>query len=309
MPSEKYSHKYQFLEKENWLSFDEIARIVQIFVRLGVVKVRLTGGEPLLRPQISHLVARLSTMEGIEDLALTTNGSLLSQYAFDLKKAGLKRLTVSLDSLDENISRQINGERASVKQILEGIAAAERAGFESIKVNVVVERGVNDQTVIDLVRHFKPTKHVIRFIEYMDVGTHNDWSRDKVVPTAELIALIERQFSLKKLSGNYQGEVAERFGFSDGAGEIGFISSISRPFCGDCSRARLTADGKFFTCLFAQDGFDLKSFLRNEKFLDENLLQAVSNIWLKRQDRYSELRSEVKKDNTLEKVEMFQVGG
>ena len=310
MPSEKYSHKYKFLDKQEWLTFDEIVRLVRIFVRLGVVKVRLTGGEPLLRPELPQLVSRLSQMEGIEDLALTTNGSLLAQNVFDLKTNGLKRLTVSLDSLDEEVSRKMNGERASVEEILNGIKEAERAGFSRIKINVVVERGVNDQTVVDLGRYFKGSGHILRFIELMDVGTHNDWDDAKVISSAEIIKMIEKDFPLKPVAHNYQGEVAERYAFANGEGEVGMISSISKPFCGDCSRARLTADGKLYTCLFATTGIDLKTPMRIEDCSDRDLFEMIKNSWQMRADRYSELRAQsLEKNKELKKVEMFQVGG
>ncbi len=309
MPSEKFHHTYQFLDKEEWLTFDEIERLARIFVGLGVVKVRLTGGEPLLRPDLPKLVERLSKIDKIEDLALTTNGSLLSREAGKLFQAGLKRLTVSLDTLDETISHRMNGERGSVAQILKGIKEAGHAGFRSVKINTVVQKGVNDHTIIDLVKYFRGTQHVIRFIEYMDVGNQNHWEYKNVVSSGEIVAMIEREFPLTPLNANYESEVASRYGFSDGKGEIGFISSVSEPFCGSCSRARLSADGKFYTCLFATMSTDLRKPLRAGAS-DDDLHALIASTWQSRADRYSQERSELAAQNkVLNKVEMFQVGG
>ncbi len=309
MPSEKFNHTYQFLDQEEWLTFDEIVRLTKIFTKLGVVKVRITGGEPLLRPDLSSLISRLKTISVIEDLALTTNGSLLERQAKPLFDAGLKRLTVSVDTLDENISRQMNGERGSVTQILEGIKAAELAGFRSIKINAVVHKGVNDHTLLDLVRYFRGTPHVIRFIEYMDVGNQNHWDHTHVVPSAEIVGMVEKEFPLKALRSNYDSEVASRYGFSDGQGEIGFISSVSEPFCGNCSRLRLSADGKMYTCLFATQATDLRKPLRAGAS-DDELRDIIGSTWKVRSDRYSQERSQLASQNKiLNKVEMFQIGG
>jgi cyclic pyranopterin phosphate synthase len=309
MPSEKYDHNYTFLHKSDWLTFDEIARLTRLFVQLGVKKVRLTGGEPLLRPDLHLLVRDLNVIGGIEDLALTTNGSLLSKEADKLYQAGLKRLTVSLDTLDEKISRQMNGERGSVAQILDGIKAAEAAGFEAIKINTVVQRGVNEHTVLDLVRHFRGTPHVIRFIEYMDVGNQNHWNHAQVVPSLELVTKINQEIPLTPIGANYDSEVATRYAFKDGKGEIGFISSVSEPFCGSCSRARLSADGKFYTCLFATGGTDLRKCLRSG-MKDEEILNLLTETWNARRDRYSEERADLSAHSkVLNKVEMFQIGG
>lgn len=305
MPSEKFDHTYRFLNKEEWLTFDEILRLTRIFVDLGVTKVRITGGEPLLRPNLFQLVDQLNGLRGINDLALTTNGSLLESQAGALYQSGLKRLTVSLDTLDETISRRMNGERGSVAQILRGITAAQQAGFHSIKINTVVQRGVNDHTVVDLVRYFRGTPHVIRFIEYMDVGNQNQWDQRHVVPSAEIVAMIEREFPLKTLKANYDSEVASRYGFIDGQGEIGFISSVSKPFCGSCSRVRLSADGKLYTCLFATHSTDLRTPLRN-RVSDQELMSLIQSVWSIRSDRYSQERFHHKVSN---KVEMFQIGG
>ena len=309
MPSEKFHHTYQFLDKEEWLTFDEITRLTRIFVGLGVVKVRITGGEPLLRPDLSKLIAELNAIQGAEDLALTTNGSLLRQQADQLFQAGLKRLTVSLDTLDENISRTMNGERGSVAQILEGIKAAEAVGFRSIKINTVVQRGVNDHTLLDLIAYFRGTPHVIRFIEYMDVGNQNHWDHTHVVPSAEIVGMIEEKFPLKPLGANYDSEVASRYAFADGKGEIGFISSVSEPFCGNCSRLRLSADGKMYTCLFATQATDLRKPLRSGAS-DDELKSIIESTWHGRTDKYSQERAHLASQNKiLNKVEMFQIGG
>ncbi|MBL8013828.1 MAG: GTP 3',8-cyclase MoaA, partial [Candidatus Omnitrophica bacterium] len=284
MPSEKYDHSYRFLDKDEWLSFEEIVRLTRIFVQMGVTKVRITGGEPLLRPDLSQLVGRLSRLTGIDDLALTTNGSLLEAQASTLYESGLKRLTVSLDTLNEGISRQMNGERGSVAQILKGIALAQEVGFQSIKINTVVQRGVNDHTILDLVRYFRGTSHVIRFIEYMDVGNQNRWDVGHVVPSAEIVAIIEREFPLKRLKARYDSEVASRYGFVDGRGEIGFISSVSQPFCANCSRIRLSADGKLYTCLFATRSTDLRGPLRRG-FSDQEIISIIQSVWSARIDR------------------------
>lgn len=309
MPSEKFHHAYQFLEKEEWLTFDEIERLTKIFTGLGVVKVRITGGEPLLRPDLPQLIAQLKRIDAIQDLALTTNGSLLARQARSLFEAGLKRLTVSLDTLDEAISKTMNGERGSVGQILEGIKAAEAAGSGPIKINTVVHQGVNDHTILDLVRYFRGTPHVIRFIEYMDVGNQNHWNHTQVVPSAQIVAMIGREFPLRSLNANYDSEVASRYGFLDGQGEIGFISSVSEPFCGSCSRLRLSADGKMYTCLFATQATDLRKPLRSGAS-DDELRSVIESTWRTRTDRYSQERSQLASQNkVLNKVEMFQIGG
>ena len=309
MPSEKYSHKYKFLDKEEWLRFDEIVRLVRIFIKLGVKKVRLTGGEPLLRPHLHELVKELKSLGGIEDLALTTNGSLLGEQAKRLYDAGLDRLTVSVDSLDDQVSRQMNGERAHIETILSGINAAQQAGFRSIKINVVVHKGVNDHTLLDCVRYFKMRGHSVRFIEYMDVGNQNHWEEQYVVPSAEILNMIEREFPLKPVPENYRGEVAERYAFADGTGEVGFISSVTQPFCGDCTRLRLSADGKMYTCLFASKSTDLRQPL-HAGASDDDLQKIITQTWQSRRDRYSELRSQTRQQKQqVEKVEMFQVGG
>ena len=304
MPDQESKH-YSFLKKDEWLTFEEILRLVRFFVNVGVKKVRLTGGEPLLRPDLFKLVKQLSKISEIEDLALTTNGSLLASHAEDLKKAGLKRLTVSLDTLDSRIFKHMSGQKGSLAQVLNGIKAAEDAGFESIKINVVIQKSVNDKNFLDLVDYFRGTKHVIRFIEYMDVGNCNHWESRYVVPSKELLKTIQAQYPLRALDSHYYGEVAERYEFVDGKGEIGFISSVSQPFCQSCTRARLSADGKFYTCLFASQGMDFRKLLR-EGASDEVLLNTIKSVWQARSDRYSELRKDTP---TSQKVEMFQIGG
>lgn len=309
MPEEEYNKHYTFLQKDKWLTFDEIVRLTKIFIQLGVDKVRITGGEPLLRPEIETLISKLSEISGIKDLALTTNGSHLKDKALALKQAGLQRLTVSLDTLDEDVFKKMSGQKGDVKQVLEGIKEAERAGFDAIKINVVVQKGVNEHTVIDMVDYFRRTNHILRFIEYMDVGNCNGWEMKHVVPTKELIERISQKFVLKSMSPNYYGEVAARFKFDDGPGEIGFITSVTQPFCSSCTRARLSTDGQIYTCLFAQNGQDIKTALRNDAS-DEELTKIISCIWQNRQDRYSELRQEIhRKHQEMHKVEMFQIGG
>ena len=277
---------------------------------LGVLKVRLTGGEPLLRPGLPELIARLSKISQIEDLALTTNGSLLRQQAQTLKSAGLKRLTVSLDTLDEEIFYAMSGNLGSVAEVLDGIKEAQRVGFKKIKINVVIQKGINDHTVLDLVKYFKGTGHIIRFIEYMDVGNCNHWKSTFVVPSSEIVRRIHVVFPLKPVEANYPGEVASRYEYLDGSSEIGFISSVTQPFCGTCSRARLSTDGKIYTCLFAGQGTDLRSPLRNGAS-DKKLLEIITDVWEKRADRYSEerLRLSTSQKTPARKVEMFQIGG
>ncbi len=307
MPDE-HEHSYKFLNQNEWLSFKEIIRLTQIFISLGVKKVRLTGGEPLLRPNLHELIKELSHLKDLEDLALTTNGSLLEKYAPALKEAGLKRLTVSLDSLDARTFKAMNG-KGALHQVLAGIDKAEETGFKSIKINIVIQRGVNDHQAVDMVRHFKNTSHVLRFIEYMDVGNCNHWEHKYVVPSHELIQKIKAHFPLKKIPGDYFGEVSERFQFEDGQGEIGFISSVSQPFCRSCTRVRLSTDGKIYTCLFASEGSDVKKLLKEGK-PDEEIAHFIRNVWQRREDRYSEIRSTLSpSQHPAPKVEMFQIGG
>ena len=306
MPAEVFGERYHFLPRAEVLSYEEITRLTRIFVSLGVEKVRITGGEPLVRQDVVELVAQLSRLEGVDDLTLTTNGYLLAEHAEGLKQAGLKRITVSLDSLDPEVYAQMNGRRFDPSRTLAGIAAAERVGITPVKINAVVERGVNDHTALDLARHFKGSGHILRFIEFMDVGNLNAWDRSRVVPSAELVALIDAGSPIEPVSPNYAGEVAERWRYVDGSGEIGFISSVTQPFCTGCTRARLSPEGKLFTCLFASDGHDLKTPLRAGA-TDDELRVLIAGIWVGRSDRYSELRAET--GSSARKVEMYQIGG
>lgn len=286
------------------LSFEQIEEAVKAFVKLGVRKVRLTGGEPLLRKNLPELVGRLARIPELEDIALTTNGSLLEKHALALKQSGLHRLTVSLDALDPNVFSKLSGGRGQVQDVLKGIEAAEAAGFSSMKINAVIQRGINENQVLPLAEKFRGTKHVLRFIEFMDVGNCNGWSMQDVVPSKELQSVISRQWPLQPVSANYRGEVASRYRFVDGKGEIGFVSSVSEPFCGDCHRARLSADGHVYTCLFAGKGHDI----RTELMLGEEALnQKLSGIWTNRTDRYSELRHAQTKQG--KKIEMYFIGG
>ena len=307
MPKDTFHEGYRFLKSTERLSFEEIVRLVRVAVPLGVRKLRITGGEPLLRPNLSDLIGDLTTIQGIEDVALTTNGVLLGKYATELRAAGLSRVTVSLDSLDPQVFAQMSGGFGGVAEVLDGIEQARRAGLAPIKVNAVVQRGVNDHTALDLVERFRGTGVIVRFIEYMDVGNRNDWEPGRVLPSAELAAAISARWPLRPADPNYRGEVAERHVFEDGAGEVGFISSVSQPFCGDCSRARLSSDGSIFTCLFATQGADLRGPLRAGA-TDEELGELLRAIWSKRMDRYSELRAELRRRGGS-KVEMFFIGG
>ena len=292
------------LDAASRLSFDEIETLVRGFVRVGVSKLRLTGGEPLLRKNLPALVTRLAAIEGLSDIALTTNGSLLARQAEALRAAGLGRITVSLDAIDPQVFAAMSGGRGEIADVLAGIEAAQAAGFAPIKLNCVVQRGVNDEQVLPLVDYARDRGHVLRFIEFMDVGTCNGWRREGVVPSAELRDRIHARWPLRPLDPNYRGEVAARYAFVDGAGEVGFVSSVTEPFCGDCHRARVSADGALYTCLFASEGRNLRPLLaRGEHALSEH----VADLWSRRGDRYSELRSEAA--TPRKKVEMFLVGG
>jgi cyclic pyranopterin phosphate synthase len=311
MPAALYEH-HEFLPRAHWLTAGEIKRVAALFVQLGVRKLRLTGGEPLLRRDIVEIVAGLVELQGADDIALTTNGSRLAEHATALRDAGLHRLTVSLDSLDPAVFKEMNGGRGDLDTVLAGIDAARRAGFP-LKLNVVVERGKNDHTVLDLVEHFRGTGVIVRFIEYMDVGTVNGWQRSQVMPSKELLARLNERWPLVPLDSNYRGEVAKRYAFSDGGGEIGFISSVSEPFCGDCQRARLSADGTVYTCLFAAQGTDLRGPLRAGAN-DSELVGLLQNVWRHRQDRYSELRGRLLEHKSADapattRVEMYRMGG
>ena len=306
MPEDKYHKDFQFLSADQRLSFDEIIRVARLFAGLGVHKLRITGGEPLLRANLPDLIAELDAIEGIDDIALTTNGILLAQHAAALKAAGLDRVTVSLDSLDPEIFRQMSGGRGSHETVLAGIREAQLAGLAPIKVNAVVKRGINEDSVAGLLDYFRGSDVIVRLIEYMDVGTINHWQRSETVPAKELVANISERWPLEPAERNYHGEVASRYLYKDGQGEVGFINSVSEPFCGSCTRARLSSDGKLFTCLFASQGTDLREPLR-AGVTDDDLLEIVCGLWQKRTDRYSELRA--RDGAPADKVEMYYIGG
>jgi cyclic pyranopterin phosphate synthase len=309
MPRETFHEKYQFLRTAERLSFDEIVRLTRLFVPLGVRKLRLTGGEPLLRANLPDLIGDLTNIPGIDDVALTTNGVLLAQHAGELKAAGLKRITVSLDSLDPEVFAKMSGGLGSVEDVLNGIEHARRAGLDPIKINTVIQRGMNDHTALDLIDRFRGTGVIVRFIEYMDVGNRNHWEAERVVASKELAARINERWPIEPREPNYRGEVAERYAFKDGQGEVGFISSVTQPFCGDCSRGRLSSDGKFYTCLFATQGTSLRDVMRGGAS-DEQLTEIIRNVWTGRGDRYSELRAEVRRSAANQpKVEMYYIGG
>lgn len=309
MPSEKFHERYRFLRASERLSFEEISRTARVAVALGVSKIRLTGGEPLLRAGLAELVGEISTIEGVDDIALTTNGVLLASHAAELKGNGLHRVTVSLDSIDEAVFERMNGGFGGLHQVLDGIEAALEVGLEPVKVNAVVKRGVNDHTVLSLLERFRGTPVIVRLIEFMDVGNRNQWRPDEVVPSAELLDSIRARWPVRALPGRTRREVAERYAYDDGAGEIGFISSVTAPFCGDCSRARLSSEGVFYTCLFATQGTDLRSPLRSGA-ADDELLALIRRAWTGRDDRYSELRDPTGAvEQPLRKIEMHYIGG
>jgi cyclic pyranopterin phosphate synthase len=306
MPAESVRGKQPFLESRELLSDKQLLRIVRVFNALGARKVRLTGGEPLLRPGFTGLVCKIARLPAVSDLSMTTNGILLPRLAAGLKAAGLDRITVSLDSLDEEVFARMSGARGSVAEVLEGIRAAEAAGFERLKINCVVHKGVNDHTVMDLVEHFRGSGHVLRLIEFLDVGSSNQWSRDQVVPGDVWHRRIHQRWPLKPLGRLAPGETAERYAFVDGQGEIGLINSITRPFCGACSRARVTADGTLHTCLFAGDGISLQAAL-DRKDDDRALQSLIGDCWSRRSDRYSELRHLY--PSAGRSPEMYRMGG
>ena len=306
MPKEVFGRDYQFLPQGQVLSFEEIARLARIAVGLGVEKIRLTGGEPLVRREIEQLIGMLASLDGLRDLTLTTNGSLLARKAAALKQAGLGRATVSLDSLDDETFRAMNDVDFPVARVLAGIEAAAAAGLAPIKINMVVKRGINEGSIVPMARYFHGSGHILRFIEYMDVGSTNGWRLDDVVSGAEIVGLIDAELPLLPADANYPGEVARRWRYRDGGGEIGVISSVSRPFCGDCSRARLSADGQLYTCLFGVRGHDLRAPLRDGRS-DAEIATLLCGIWGRRSDRYSELRTLATAPRA--KVEMSHIGG
>ncbi len=304
MPKDVFGRDYPFLPHAALLSFEEIARLARVFTGLGVAKLRLTGGEPLLRKDLERLVAMLAELE--VDLTLTTNGALLARKARSLADAGLKRVTVSLDALDDATFQAMGDTETTVARVLDGIDAATRAGLAPIKVNTVVKRGLNEHAIVELARRFRGTGHILRFIEYMDVGATNGWRMDDVVPAAEILERVGRVFPIEPLGANYAGEVAERWRYRDGAGEIGVIASVTQAFCRDCTRMRLSTDGKLFTCLFAATGHDLRELLRGGAD-DATLTRAISAVWRGRTDRYSELRTAA--TARAERIEMSYIGG
>ncbi len=305
MPKEVFGKDFQFLPRGEILSFEEIERLVRVFVGLGVQKVRLTGGEPLVRRNIERLVEMLAKVSDL-DLTLTTNGSLLASKARALRDAGLKRVTVSLDSLDDEVFKSMNDVDFPVAKVLEGMDAAEAAGLAPLKVNMVVKRGLNENSVLPMARHFRGTGRILRFIEYMDVGSSNGWRLNDVVSAREIVATIDRELPLEPIGKNYPGEVAERWRYRDGSGEIGVIASVTQAFCADCTRARLSADGSLYTCLFATQGHDLRALVRSDA-TDAQISETIAAIWTARDDRYSELRSA--ETVGLKKIEMSFIGG
>ncbi len=308
MPADIYGEDYEFLPRHHWLTPGELKRVAGLFMQLGVTKLRLTGGEPLLRRDIVDIVAKLSSLSGLDDLALTTNGTRLAELAKDLQAAGLRRVTVSVDSLDETVFREMSGGRGDIHNVLEGIEAARSAGLGPIKLNVVVQKGKNDHTVMDLLDHVRGSGLILRFIEYMDVGTLNGWRLDEVVTSKELVEKISARWPLEPLDRNYLGEVAQRYAFADGQGEIGFISSVSEPFCGACHRARLSADGTIYTCLFASEGINLRVPMRAGAS-DADIASLLQNVWRQRTDRYSELRGKDTDAPGERRIEMYRMGG
>ena len=311
MPKDQFHEHFRFLKSQERLSFEEIVRLAGLFARLGVRKLRLTGGEPLLRANLADLIGDLSIVPEIEDIALTTNGVLLARHAVDLQANGLKRVTVSLDTLDREVFARMSGGFAALDEVLRGIDAALATGLAPVKINTVVERGVNDHKLLDLLEHFRGRPVIVRFIEFMDVGNRNAWRPEMVVPSRELADRVNARWPIHPISENYRGEVAKRWQFDDGGGEIGFISSVSQPFCGDCSRARLSSEGKFYTCLFATHGLDLREAMRAGAS-DDELLQMIRGTWEGRNDRYSELRGVSQRTASAggeKKIEMYYIGG
>lgn len=309
MPAEIFGANYNFLHQNELLSDEELIRLAHLFAKLGVTKLRITGGEPLLRRNLDTIIREWVKTPGIEDVAMTTNAYFLhKEGAEKLKAAGLHRLTISLDSLDEEVFQVMNGARSSVQRVLDGIEAAREAGFDNIKINSVVKKGINDHTLVDLARHFKGSGIIVRFIEYMDVGNLNGWKLDDVVTAEEIVQLIDAEMPIEPADPNYRGEVAERYRYLDGQGEIGIIASVTRPFCGDCTRVRLSAAGELYTCLFGNQELDLRAPMRDSKLTESDILDLITNVWQNRTDRYSELRTSF--TELPEKgAEMYRLGG
>lgn len=306
MPKEVFGRNFRFLPAGQLLTFEEITRLTGLFIAHGVEKVRITGGEPLLRAEVETLVGMLAKQDGLRDLTLTTNGSLLAAKAQSLRDRGLSRVTVSLDSLDDVVFREMNDVDFPVTRVIEGIDAAIRAGLAPVKINVVVKRGVNDRGIVDMARRFRGPDTILRFIEFMDVGSTNGWRLEDVVGGDEIVSRIARELPVEPVESNYRGEVARRYRYSDGSGEFGIITSVTSPFCGDCTRARLSSEGELYTCLFSARGYDLRSLLRGGKS-DAEIASVIANLWRLRDDRYSEIRSD--ETSGLRKVEMSHIGG
>ncbi len=306
MPKEIFGREYEFMPRDQLLTFEEITQIATAAAGLGVNKIRITGGEPLMRAGLPDLVSMLAAIDGIQDLTMTTNGSILARKVEDLAEAGLNRVTVSLDSIDDATFRAMNDADFEVAGVLDGIEAAAAAGLGPVKINAVVKRGVNDDGILEMVEHFRGSGHVLRFIEYMDVGTTNGWRLDDVVSASEIHRLIASEYPLEPVKAAYRGEVATRYRYADGSGEIGIIASVTAPFCGDCTRLRLSAEGSAYTCLFASAGSDLRALIRSGAD-DDSIAEALTAIWEKRSDRYSEKRSEG--TDGWEPIEMSYIGG
>ncbi|MBP1948708.1 GTP 3',8-cyclase MoaA [Virgibacillus litoralis] len=306
MPKEIFGKDHVFLSESELLSFDEIVRLAKTFAKLGVEKIRITGGEPLMRRNLDELIAQLTVIPGIKDIALTTNAVFLPKTAAKLKAAGLKRVNISLDAIEDEVFKQINGKGVVARPVLKGIEAAQEAGLE-VKINMVAKKGMNESQVLPMARYFKGTNVILRYIEFMDVGNHNGWDLNNVITKKQIIDMIDKEMPLEPAEENYYGEVASRYRYKDGGGEIGVISSVSDSFCGTCTRIRLSADGKLYTCLFASSGFDIREKIRGE-LTDEQLEEEVTSLWGNRKDRYSEERSE-QKNNNRKKIEMSYIGG
>lgn len=307
MPEELYGEAFEFLKKDKILSFEEILRLSKIFISLGVNKIRITGGEPLVRKNVVDLINSIHSINKNVDIAMTTNGYLLKKYAHELYESGLKRLTVSLDTLDDKIFKEMSGKNFKVSNVLEGIDEAVKVGFKDIKINSVIKKGVNESSIIDLVDYSRSKNHILRFIEYMDVGTLNSWDKKNVFSSKNIKEIISKKYNIKLIEKNYPSETSERYSFLDKKGEIGFISSITNPFCDNCTRARITADGKLVTCLFSNNGIDLKSLLRGRK-TEQEITDEITKVWILRDDKYSLDRSNMKSE-IKNKIEMFQTGG
>ncbi len=307
MPEELYGEAFEFLKKDKILSFEEIVRLSKIFISLGVNKIRITGGEPLVRKNVVDLINSIHSINKNVDIAMTTNGYLLKKYAHELYESGLKRLTVSLDTLDDKIFKEMSGKNFKVSNVLEGIDEAVKVGFKNIKINSVIKKGVNESSIIDLVDYSRSKNHILRFIEYMDVGTLNSWDKKNVFSSKNIKEIISKKYNIKSIEKNYPSETSERYSFLDKKGEIGFISSITNPFCDNCTRARITADGKLVTCLFSNNGIDLKSLLRGRK-TEQEITDEITKVWILRNDKYSLDRSNMKSE-IKNKIEMFQTGG